>query len=160
MRPDETRNTHIAGDEVSYIVPAVLCSFFAITAFVFGFIYLIPSISKKKSMEETMGTIVYVHSCGRSGENGPNTGGETWSASVEYEVEGSVFEMLDKHCFGKPPTIGNSFPVLYNPNDPWESESGTFFALWLLPTILYIFATILLSLGFILTKRLRSKRSR
>eukprot|EP00552_Chaetoceros_brevis_P004689 CAMPEP_0197735126 /NCGR_PEP_ID=MMETSP1435-20131217/320_1 /TAXON_ID=426625 /ORGANISM="Chaetoceros brevis, Strain CCMP164" /LENGTH=259 /DNA_ID=CAMNT_0043322703 /DNA_START=71 /DNA_END=853 /DNA_ORIENTATION=- len=115
------------GGKMPWWVPLIFTSCFSVIALIVGVITLASSISKQ-SWAEATGTVIGINTpCSRSVPI-------AYSATVEYEVDGQIYQYSDS-CSLLKPTVGNESRVLYDPNEPSDGASGTFVGLWLVPII-------------------------
>lgn len=111
-------------------IPLIFTSCFTVIAALVGVVTLVNSFSKQ-SWAEVTGTVIAINQCSSGGSNNSRT----YSATVEYEVDGELYQYTGNSCSSMKPTVGNELRVVYDPDDPSKGANGTFAGLWLVPII-------------------------
>jgi len=99
---------------------------------------LLTSWEKSKNWLSVTGTIVDTVYCGCSSSNNNNNSSctRTYSAVIQYIVDGITYTFNTTSCSSPGPKVGNDIKVLYDPSNPSTGVDGSFVALWLAPMIL------------------------
>uniref|UniRef100_A0A7S3VD34 DUF3592 domain-containing protein n=1 Tax=Chaetoceros debilis TaxID=122233 RepID=A0A7S3VD34_9STRA len=132
------------GSKMPWWVPLIFTSCFSVIALIVGVVKLASSISKQ-SWAEATGTVIGINTC----SGGSNNGSTTYSATVEYEVDGQIYQYTGKSCSSFKPTVGNESTVLYDPEEPSVGANGNFAGLWLVPIIAIGVSIIVCGVGII-----------
>ena len=133
-------------------IPLIASSCVTVIASIVGVVALGSSLSKQNWSEVT-GTVIGVNRCSGSGS-------ATYSAIVEYEVDGQIYQYIGSSCNSMKPTIGNDLRVVYDPENPSQGANGTFLGLWLVPIIAIGLAIISLGAAiFVIVRRKKSNNS-
>jgi len=141
------------GSKMPWWVPLIFTSCFSVIALIVGVITLASSISKQNWAEVT-GTVIGINTCANNGGSS-NSGGTTYSATVEYEVDGQTYQYTGNSCSSFKPTVGNESTVLYDPEEPSVGANGNFAGLWLVPIIAIGLSIIICGVGICTVQKLR-----
>jgi hypothetical protein len=115
------------------------------------------SWDKNSNWDSVTGKIIGRNSCGEScssSSSGRRSCSTTYSAEIEYMVDGNTYFFTTQTCSNPGPTVGNDIKVLYDPNDPGKALNGSFISLWIMPMIFLPIGIICcICLGGVLTKK-------
>lgn len=121
--------------------------------------YLVSStVSDINSLVSTTGVVIGTKSCGCTSSSTNTSCTTTYSAIIQYVVNGISYEFTTSGCSYPAPSIGSTRKVYYDPVNPSESRDGSFFSLWIGPIVSFGFGVVAtFALGFMI-HRIRKNR--
>lgn len=143
----------IRGKQMPWWGPLLCTSCFTVVAAIVGVMTLANSISKQ-NWAEVMGTVIDINTCDSN-----DSSSTTYSAIVEYEVDGQIYQYTGNSCSSFRPTVGNESRVIYDPENPSQGASGTFTGLWLVPMIAIGLSIIMCGVGICIILNRRKKKN-